>query len=72
MNSFCKCLRFSLLQKFKIEAYIYISKKRKIVHMSFLKPLLSYPFFDFIKSYWQKKKFFILATTLYIQILIKA
>ena len=26
--------------------------------MSFLKPLLSYPFFDFIKSYWQKKNFF--------------
>ena len=62
MNSFCRCLRSSLSQKFKIEVDVYVSKKKKLVHLSFLKPLISYLFFeelvDFVKSYWQKRKFF--------------
>ena len=37
-------------------------KKKKLVHFSFLKPFISYPFFeelvDFVRNYWQKRKFF--------------
>ena len=62
MNSFCRCLRSSLSQKFKVEVDVYVSKKKKLAHMSFLKPLISYSFFeeliDFIESYWKKRKVF--------------
>ena len=58
MNNFCRWIRSSLFQKFKIEVHVYVSKKKKLLHLSFLKPLVSYPFFeeltDFIKNYWQK------------------
>ena len=62
MNSICRCLRSSLSQKFKIEVDVYVSKKKELKHISFLKLLLSYSFFedliDYIKNYWQKRKFF--------------
>ena len=58
MNSFCRWIRSSLFQKFEIEVDVYVSKKKKLLHLSFLKPLVSYPFFeeliDFLKNYWQK------------------
>ena len=60
MNSFCRCLRSFLNHKFKVEVDVYVSKKKKLVEMSFLKPLISYSFFeeliDFIESYWKKRK----------------
>ena len=62
MNSFCRCLRSSLNQKFKVEVDVYISKKKKLVRVSFLKPLISYSFFeeliDFAESYLKKRKYF--------------
>ena len=37
-------------------------KKKKLVHLSLVKPLLSYNFIDdmieFIKNYWNKRNFF--------------
>ena len=55
----CSC---SLSQKFKIEVDVYVSKKKKLADLPFLKPLISYPFFDelvdFVRNYWQKRKFF--------------
>ena len=51
-----------LKPKFKVEVDVYVSKKKKFVHMSFLKPLISNSFFeeliDFIESYWKKRKLF--------------
>ena len=62
MNSICRCLRSSLSQKFKIEVDVYVSKKKELKHIPFLKLVLSYSFFeeliDYIKNYWQKRKFF--------------
>ena len=45
-----------------MEVDVFVSKKKKLVHLLFLEPLISYPFFeeliDFVKSYWQRRKFF--------------
>ena len=70
MNSFCICLRSSLSQKFKVEVDVYVSKKKKLVHMSFLKPLISYSFFeeliDFVESHWKKRKVFLSKVSFYL------
>ena len=62
MNNFCRQLRLSLSQRFNIDVDVYVSKKKKLVHMSLVKPLFSYCFFkeiiDFVKCYQQKRKFF--------------
>ena len=55
MNSFCKYLKSSLNKKFRVEADVYVSKKKKLVHVSFLNPLISFFFFfddivEFIES----------------------
>ena len=34
MNNFCRHLRLSLSQRFNIDVDVYVSKKRKLVHMS--------------------------------------
>ena len=51
-----------MIEKFSIEVDVFVSKKKKLVHLSFLKPFISYPFLeeliDFVKSYWQKRKYF--------------
>ena len=53
--SFCRCLSDSLIRKFHVEAEVFLSKK-KIVHIAFDRPLISYDFFDemisFIEHYW--------------------
>ena len=49
MNSFCKYLKSSLNKKFRVEADVYVSKKKKLVHVSFLNPLIS--FFDDIVEF---------------------
>ena len=62
MNNFCRNLRLSLSQRFNIDVDVYVSKKKKLVHMSLVKLLLSYRSFkeitEFVKNYWQKRKFF--------------
>ena len=45
MNSFCENLGGSLRQEFEIEVKVFVSKKKKLVHMSLVKPLISYKFF---------------------------
>ena len=42
MNSFWQCLREALIEKFNIYLDIYVSKKKKLVHLSLMKPLISY------------------------------
>ena len=62
MNNFCRHLRLSLSERFNIDIEVYISKKKKLVHMSVIKTLLSYQFFEeiieFLKKYWKKNYFF--------------
>ena len=66
MNNFCKNLGDSLCDQFEIEVDVFISKKKKLVHMSLLKLLISYKFFkaiiNFIRDYWNKIQNFILVT----------
>ena len=62
MNNFCKNLGDSLRDEFEIEVDVFISKKKKLVHMSWSKPLISYKFFkaiiSFIRDYWNKRQRF--------------
>ena len=46
MSIFCRCLSDSILKKFNIEADVFVSKKKKLVHIAFEKPLISYYFFS--------------------------
>ena len=60
MNSFSSHLEQSLSNKIKIEVDVFVSKKKKLVHLSLFKPLLSYEFFkeiiDYIRCYWNDRK----------------
>ena len=71
MNDFCRNLRHSFIGKFEIDVDVYVSKKNKLVHISFVKPLISYVFFGdivkFIRSYWQKRKYFFRDILLFIR-----
>ena len=63
MNKFCQFLADSLREEFEIEVDVFVPKKKKILHMSLMKPLVSYKFFkkiiNFIKSYWyHRQKFY--------------
>ena len=62
MNNFCTNLEDSLREEFEIEVEVFISKKKKLVHMSLVKPLISYNFFkdiiNIIRDYWNKKQRF--------------
>ena len=59
MNKFCQVLADSLMEEFEIEVDVFVSKKKKIVHMSLMN---SYKFFkkiiNFIKSYWYRRQKF--------------
>ena len=60
MNSFCRKLGQFLFEKFDIEVDVFVSKKKKLVHMSLIKPLISYEFFkekvEQIRRYWSERK----------------
>ena len=60
MNNFCQALTDSLRSEFGIEVEFFISKKKKIVHMSLMKPLISYKFFNdiikFVRTYWSRRQ----------------
>ena len=62
MNSFCECLTEALCLKFNTDANFFVSKKKKIIHMSIKKPLIHYSFYKeiifFIKKYWGDRKYF--------------
>ena len=62
MNSFCENLGGSLCQEFEIEVKVFVSKKKKLVHMSLVKPLIFYKFFNdiikFIRKYLNMRKRF--------------
>ena len=66
MNKFCRHLRLSLSQRFNIDVDVYFSKKKKLVHMSLIKPLSSYRFSEEIiefvkKTIGKKENYFFLA-----------
>ena len=62
MNIFYKCLSEPVFKRFNIEADVFVSKKKKLVHIAFERPLISYYFFDelinFIEHYWHEHKYF--------------
>ena len=62
MNSLCVNVEEFLQREFKIEARVYVSKSKKLVHLSPNRPLLSYNFFDeiikHIRYYWNRRKYF--------------
>ena len=62
MNSFCENFGGSLCQEFEIEVKVFVSKKKKLVHMSLVKPLIFYKFFNdiikFIRKYLNMRKRF--------------
>ena len=61
MNNFCRCLGESLHCEFNIDACIFVSKKKKLVHFSFPNSLISYHFDElvrFVRMYWNKRKYF--------------
>ena len=55
MDNFCQVLADSLREEFEIEVDAFVSKKKKFVHMSLMKALVSYKFLNeimkFIKKY---------------------
>ena len=72
MNSFCRCLRQALIEKFNIDVDIYVSKKKKkLVYLSLMKPLMSYEnvkaINNFIRTYWNQQKYFFLTTFIFAQ-----
>lgn len=72
MNNFCNCLESSLNKKFKVQAEVYVSKKKELVHISLLSPLISYSFFlmkwsRLLKSTGTRGTFFIQRITIFFQ-----
>ena len=45
MNSFCRSLTDAIHFEFNINANIFVSKKKKIFHLSLHIPLIYYPYF---------------------------
>ena len=64
MNSFCRSLTDAIQLEFNINANVFVSGKKKIVHLSLHKPLIYYPFFKqiirFIRKYSESRKYFCL------------
>ena len=64
MNSFCRSLTDAIQLEFNINANVFASRKKKIVHLSLHKPLIYYPFFKqiirFIRKYSESRKYFCL------------
>ena len=63
-NNFCRCLEESTHCEFNIDARIFVSKRKKLVHLSLSKTLSSYHFFHelirFVRMYWNKRQYFYL------------
>ena len=64
MNVFCHCLSNSIFKKFNLEADVFISKKKNLAHIAFVKLLMSFFFFffheliEFVEHYWRERKDF--------------
>ena len=60
INNFCKALTDSLRSEFEIEVEVYVSKKKKMVHMSLIKPLVLSSFFKdiirFVRRFWGRRQ----------------
>ena len=62
MNSLCRSLTDAIHFEFNINANVFVSKKKKIFHLSLHIPLIYYPYFkkniSFIRQYWEDRKYF--------------
>ena len=62
MNDFCLCLTEALSKRFKIDAIVFVSKKKKHVHLSLNKPLFQYHDYNlvttFIRKYFEETRYF--------------
>ena len=54
MNNFCRSLTDAIRFEFNINVNVFVSKKKKIVHVSLHKPLIYYPYFKKIRSFIMK------------------
>ena len=63
MNTFCVSLTEALAERFNIDAVIFVSKKKKHVHLSLKKPLIEFHNFEkiirFIKNFCEKRRMFL-------------
>ena len=62
MNNFCTCLTDALSIKFNVEAIVFVSKKKKHIHLLLDKPLFEYhnykSILTFIRKYFEERRFF--------------
>ena len=62
MNISCTYIQDEIKKHFKIEVDVFASKKKKLVHFPFEKPLLKYPFFqdviELVSFRWNKRMLF--------------
>ena len=62
MNIFCICLTDALSKRFTTDAIIFVSKKKKHIHLSLNKPLSEYhnykSIITFIRKYFEETRFF--------------
>ena len=62
MNNFCTCLTHALCKRFKIDAIVFVSKKKKHIHLSLDKPLFEHRNYKliitFIRKYFEERRLF--------------
>ena len=62
MNSFCVLLADAIRNKFKRDAIVFVSQKKKNIHLSLRKPLYEYSdlrrVVSFIKKYFEDRNMF--------------
>ena len=62
MNNFCICLTDALSKRFNIEVIVFVSKKKKHIHLSLNKPLFEYrnykSIITFIRKYFEERRLF--------------
>lgn len=63
MKVFCVFIKEKISEKFGIDVDVFISRKKRLVHFAFKKPLTSHLFFNylivFVKSEWEKRQRFL-------------
>ena len=63
MKVFCVFIKEKISEKFGIDVDVLISRKKRLVHFTFKKPLTSHVFFNylivFVKNEWEKRQRFL-------------
>ena len=62
MSNFCRNLSDALYSKFNLDIDVFVSKKKKLVHLSLRNPLMTYLNYKeiptFIARHWKERKHF--------------